>query len=64
MSEAGNAQRAATIAVLVENEAGVLARVIGLFSGRGYNIDSLTVAPVDETGRISRIRSSPRAPRW
>jgi acetolactate synthase-1/3 small subunit len=40
---------------LVENEAGVLARVIGLFSGRGYNIDSLTVAPVDETGRISRI---------
>ncbi|MCA3337449.1 MAG: acetolactate synthase small subunit, partial [Roseomonas sp.] len=47
--------RAATIAVLVENEAGVLARVIGLFSGRGYNIDSLTVAPVDETGRISRI---------
>ena len=55
MSEAENAQRAATIAVLVENEAGVLARVIGLFSGRGYNIDSLTVAPVDETGRISRI---------
>ena len=54
MSE-NNAQRAATIAVLVENEAGVLARVIGLFSGRGYNIDSLTVAPVDETGRISRI---------
>ncbi len=54
MSE-NNTQRAATIAVLVENEAGVLARVIGLFSGRGYNIDSLTVAPVDETGRISRI---------
>ncbi|MBE9603568.1 acetolactate synthase small subunit [Acetobacteraceae bacterium H6797] len=47
--------RAATIAVLVENEAGVLARVIGLFSGRGYNIDSLTVAPVDEQGRLSRI---------
>ncbi len=48
-------QRSATIAVLVENEAGVLARVIGLFSGRGYNIDSLTVAPVDEGGRLSRI---------
>lgn len=47
--------RTATIAVLVENEAGVLARVIGLFSGRGYNIDSLTVAPVDEDGRLSRI---------
>ena len=47
--------RSATISVLVENEAGVLARVIGLFSGRGYNIDSLTVAPVeDERGR-SRI---------
>ena len=55
MSEMKNGQRAATIAVLVENEAGVLARVIGLFSGRGYNIDSLTVAPVDETRRISRI---------
>ncbi|MBB3898149.1 acetolactate synthase small subunit [Roseococcus suduntuyensis] len=47
--------RTATIAVLVENEAGVLARVIGLFSGRGYNIDSLTVAPVDDEGRLSRI---------
>lgn len=47
--------RAATIAVLVENEAGVLARVIGLFSGRGYNIESLTVAPVDEERRLSRI---------
>lgn len=47
--------RAATIAVLVENEAGVLARVIGLFSGRGYNIESLTVAPVDEQRRLSRI---------
>ena len=55
MSQSDNTPRAATIAVLVENEAGVLARVIGLFSGRGYNIDSLTVAPVDETGRVSRI---------
>jgi acetolactate synthase-1/3 small subunit len=41
--------------VLVENEAGVLARVIGLFSGRGYNIDSLTVAPVDDARAQSRI---------
>jgi acetolactate synthase-1/3 small subunit len=48
-------QRSATISVLVENESGVLARVIGLFSGRGYNIDSLTVAPVDDTANRSRI---------
>ncbi len=48
-------QRSATISVLVENEAGVLARVIGLFSGRGYNIDSLTVAPVDDARGRSRI---------
>ncbi len=45
----------ATISILVENEAGVLARVIGLFSGRGYNIDSLTVAPVEDKRGRSRI---------
>ena len=44
-----------TLAVIVANESGVLARVIGLFSGRGYNIDSLTVAEVDHTGHRSRI---------
>ena len=44
-----------TLAVLVENEPGVLARVIGLFSGRGYNIESLTVAEVDHQGHLSRI---------
>ena len=44
-----------TIAVVVDNEAGVLARVIGLFSGRGYNIESLTVAEVDPVERLSRI---------
>ncbi|MBC2835328.1 acetolactate synthase small subunit [Paragemmobacter straminiformis] len=44
-----------TLAVLVDNESGVLARVIGLFSGRGYNIDSLTVAEVDHAGHRSRI---------
>ena len=43
------------IVVWVDNEAGVLARVIGLFSGRGYNIDSLTVAEVDKKKNISRI---------
>ena len=47
--------RAHTISVLVDNEAGVLARVIGLFSGRGYNIDSLTVALVDRNSQLSRI---------
>ena len=44
-----------TLAVIVDNEPGVLARVIGLFSGRGYNIESLTVAEVDHTGHQSRI---------
>lgn len=44
-----------TLAVLVDNEAGVLARVIGLFAGRGYNIESLTVAEIDHEGRRSRI---------
>ncbi|MEM8592791.1 MAG: acetolactate synthase small subunit [Pseudomonadota bacterium] len=44
-----------TLAAIVENEPGVLARVIGLFSGRGYNIESLTVAEVDHTGHTSRI---------
>ncbi len=48
-------QRYHTIAVLVDNEAGVLARVIGLFSGRGYNIESLTVAEVDTEEKLSRI---------
>ena len=47
--------RSAIISVLVENEAGILARVIGLFTGRGYNIDSLTVAPVDPARNHSRI---------
>ncbi|CAE7594917.1 ilvI [Symbiodinium microadriaticum] len=44
-----------TIAVMVDNEAGVLARVIGLFSGRGYNIESLTVAEVNAAEHFSRI---------
>ena len=44
-----------TVSVLVDNEPGVLARVICLISGRGYNIDSLTVAEVDAEKHISRI---------
>ena len=46
------------IVVWVDNEAGVLARVVGLFSGRGYNIDSLAVAEVDKKKNISRITIS------
>ncbi len=44
-----------TIAVLVDNEPGALARVIGLFSGRGYNIESLTVAEISHEEGFSRI---------
>ncbi|MBE9477399.1 MAG: acetolactate synthase small subunit [Proteobacteria bacterium] len=51
----GDIEETHTLAVLVDNEAGVLARVIGLFSGRGYNIESLTVAEVDHKSSRSRI---------
>ena len=44
-----------TISVLVANEPGILARVVGLFSGRGYNIESLTVAETDRANTLSRI---------
>ena len=44
-----------TIAVLVDNEPGILARVVGLFSGRGYNIDSLTVSETESQKHLSRI---------
>ena len=53
--DVGDQEERHTFAVLVANEPGVLARVIGLFSGRGYNIESLTVAAVSEDASKSRI---------
>ena len=50
-----NEERRHTIVVLVDNEPGVLARVIGLFSGRGYNIESLTVTETEHERHLSRI---------
>ncbi len=44
-----------TLSIMVDNEAGVLARIVGLFSARGYNIESLTVADVSDNHEVSRI---------
>jgi acetolactate synthase-1/3 small subunit len=49
------AEARATFAVIVDNEPGVLHRVVGLFSARGYNIESLTVAETDHLAHLSRI---------
>ena len=43
------------ISILVDNEAGALARIVGLFSGRGYNIESLNVAPINKEKTLSRV---------
>lgn len=55
MTREDEAEERRTLAIMVDNEPGVLARVVGLFSARGYNIESLTVAEVDETRHRSRI---------
>ena len=55
LEEKKQALESHTISVLVDNEPGVLARIIGLFSGRGYNIDSLTVSETEHEKHLSRI---------
>src|SRR5712672_838867 len=55
MEERHDPTEAHTLSVLVQNEPGVLARVIGLFSGRGYNIESLTVSETESQKHVSRI---------
>lgn len=55
LTAAPEAEQLATFSLLVDNEAGVLHRVVGLFSGRGYNIESLTVAETDRRSHTSRI---------
>jgi acetolactate synthase-1/3 small subunit len=55
MSHVDLGERRATFAIVVDNEPGVLHRVVGLFAGRGYNIESLTVAETDRRAHTSRI---------
>src|ERR1700760_3620845 len=55
LTPATEAESLATFAVLVDNEPGVLHRLVGLFAARGYNIESLTVAETDRHAHTSRV---------
>ena len=55
LAHAGEAESLATFAILVDNEPGVLHRLVGLFAARGYNIESLTVAETDRRAHTSRV---------
>jgi len=55
LARTDEAEHLATFAVLVDNEPGVLHRLVGLFAARGYNIDSLTVAETDHNAHTSRV---------
>jgi len=54
-NEVKEVETSRTLSLVVDNQPGTLARVIGLFSGRGYNIESLTVTEIDKTRSLSRI---------
>ncbi|WP_374575832.1 acetolactate synthase small subunit [Phenylobacterium sp.] len=55
LSHQDEAESQATFAILVDNEPGVLHRLVGLFAARGYNIESLTVAETDRRAHTSRV---------
>ncbi len=63
LAETSDVLETHTLSAIVDNEPGVLARVIGLFSGRGYNIDSLSVSETEHEKHVSRITIVTTGPR-